>query len=70
VTHSKGSYLFAPCPIVAIVRRRRFYEIYVGGHSPIATEVLVRIKQLHAIEEDDGGPEGTARVVGEYSGVL
>jgi transposase len=31
--------------------RRKFYEFYVGGHSPIATEALARIRQLYAIED-------------------
>jgi len=35
--------------------RRKFYEVYVGGHSPIATEALARIKQLYAIEDDIRG---------------
>jgi transposase len=35
--------------------RRRFYEIHVGGNAPIATEALVRIKQLYAIEADIRG---------------
>jgi transposase len=35
--------------------RRKFYEIYVGGHAPIATEALARIKQLYAIEDDIRG---------------
>src|SRR5262249_29710189 len=35
--------------------RRKFYEVYVGGHSPIATEVLARIKQLYAIEDEIRG---------------
>jgi transposase len=35
--------------------RRKFYEIYVGGHSPIATEALARIKQLYAIEDEIRG---------------
>jgi transposase len=30
--------------------RRRFYEVYVGGHAPIATEALTRIKLLYDIE--------------------
>jgi uroporphyrin-III C-methyltransferase/precorrin-2 dehydrogenase/sirohydrochlorin ferrochelatase len=30
--------------------RRKFYEIYVGGHSPIATQALLRIKELYEIE--------------------
>jgi transposase len=35
--------------------RRKFYEIYVGGHSPIATEALAPIKQLYAIEDEIRG---------------
>jgi transposase len=35
--------------------RRRFYEIYVGGHAPIATEALARIKQLYEIEAEIRG---------------
>jgi transposase len=35
--------------------RRKFYELYVGGHSPIATEALARIKQLYAIEDEIRG---------------
>jgi transposase len=35
--------------------RRKFYEIYVGGHSPIATQALARIKQLYAIEDEIRG---------------
>jgi transposase len=35
--------------------RRKFYEVYVGGHSPIATEALARIKQLYAIEDEIRG---------------
>jgi transposase len=35
--------------------RRKFYELYVGGHSPIATEALARIKQLYAIEDEVRG---------------
>jgi hypothetical protein len=27
--------------------RRRFYEVYVGGNAPIATETLARIKLLY-----------------------
>jgi transposase len=30
--------------------RRKFYEIYVGGNAPIATEALARIRQLYQIE--------------------
>lgn len=32
--------------------RRKFYEVYVGGHSPIATQALARIKELYAIEAE------------------
>ena len=35
--------------------RRKFYEVYVGGHSPIATEALARIKQLYAVEDEVRG---------------
>ena len=39
--------------------RRKFYEIYVGGNAPIATEALVRIRKLYAIETEirGGTPE-------------
>jgi hypothetical protein len=35
--------------------RRKFYEIYVGGNSPIATEALTRIGKLYAIEAEIRG---------------
>jgi transposase len=35
--------------------RRKFYEVYVGGHSPIATEALLRIKELYAVETQARG---------------
>jgi len=35
--------------------RRKFYEVYVGGHSPIATEALTRIKELYAVEDEMRG---------------
>jgi transposase len=35
--------------------RRKFYEVYVGGHSPIATQALARIKQLYEIEAEVRG---------------
>jgi transposase len=35
--------------------RRKFYEVYIGGHSPIATEALARIRQLYAIEDEIRG---------------
>ena len=35
--------------------RRKFYEIYIGGHAPIATQALARIKQLYAIEDEIRG---------------
>jgi transposase len=39
--------------------RRKFYEIYAGGNSPIATEALARIGKLYAIEAEirGGAPE-------------
>jgi transposase len=44
--------------------RRKFYEVYVGGHSPIATEALARIKTLYATEDEIRGlpPELRRRV--------
>ena len=30
--------------------RRKFYEVYVGGNAPIATEALARLKKLYEIE--------------------
>lgn len=35
--------------------RRQFYEVYVGGNAPIATEALARIKQLYDIEAEIRG---------------
>jgi hypothetical protein len=35
--------------------RRKFYEVYLGGHSPIATQALARIKELYAIEDEVRG---------------
>ena len=35
--------------------RRQFYEVYVGGNAPIATEALARIKLLYDIEADIRG---------------
>ena len=35
--------------------RRKFYELYVGGHSPIATEALARLKRLYEVEADVRG---------------
>jgi transposase len=35
--------------------RRKFYELYVGGNQPIATEALARIKQLYNIEAEIRG---------------
>ena len=40
--------------------RRQFYEVYVGGNAPIATEALARIKQLYDIEAEIRG--GAAEV--------
>ena len=35
--------------------RRQFYEVYVGGHAPIATEALARIRLLYDVEADIRG---------------
>jgi transposase len=35
--------------------RRKFYEIYVGGHAPIAAEALARIRPLYQIEAEIRG---------------
>lgn len=35
--------------------RRKFYEVYVGGHAPVATEALARIKRLYEIEAEIRG---------------
>ena len=35
--------------------RRKFYEVYVSGNAPIATEALVRIRKLYAIEAEIRG---------------
>ena len=41
--------------------RRKFYELYAGGKSPIATEALARIQQLYAIEGDIRGQPSEMR---------
>ena len=42
--------------------RRKFYEVYVGGNAPIATEALARLKKLYDIEADIRGlPPGVRR---------
>jgi transposase len=41
--------------------RRKFYELYVGGNQPIATEALARIKQLYDIEAEIRGLPPEAR---------
>ena len=41
--------------------RRKFYELYAGGQSPIATEALARIQQLYAIEKDIRGQPAELR---------
>ena len=41
--------------------RRKFYELYSGGKSPIATEALARIQQLYAIEGDIRGQPADLR---------
>lgn len=44
--------------------RRQFYEVYVGGNAPIATEALVRIKLLYNIEAEIRGlPPGIRRAI-------
>jgi transposase len=44
--------------------RRQFYEIYVGGNAPIATEALARIKRLYDIEAEIRGlPPGVRRAI-------
>ncbi len=35
--------------------RRQFYEVYVGGNAPLATEALARIKLLYDIEAEIRG---------------
>jgi transposase len=42
--------------------RRKFYEIYVGGNAPIATEALARIKQLYQIEDEIRGQPPQVRL--------
>jgi transposase len=41
--------------------RRRFYEIAVGGHAPIAAEALVRIGELYRVEAEIRGSPPEAR---------
>ena len=42
--------------------RRKFYEVYVGGNAPIATEALARLKKLYDIEADIRGlPPGVRK---------
>jgi transposase len=41
--------------------RRQFYEVYVGGNAPIATEALARIKQLYEIEAEIRGLSAQVR---------
>ena len=44
--------------------RRQFYEVYVGGNAPIATEALARIKRLYEIEDEIRGlPPGIRRAI-------
>ena len=44
--------------------RRQFYEVYVGGNAPIATEALARIKPLYNIEAEIRGlPPGVRRAI-------
>jgi len=44
-----------PAVVYAYALRRKFYEVYVGGHAPIATEALARIKPLYAVEHEIRG---------------
>ena len=41
--------------------RRKFYEVYVGGNQPIATEALARLKLLYDIEADIRGSSPNMR---------
>ncbi len=44
--------------------RRQFYEVYVGGNAPIATQALARIKPLYDIEAEIRGlPPGIRRAI-------
>jgi transposase len=44
--------------------RRLFYEVYVGGNAPIATEALARIKRLYDIEAEIRGlPPAVRRAI-------
>jgi transposase len=44
--------------------RRQFYEVYVGGNAPIATEALARIKLLYDIEAQvRGSPPDVRRAL-------
>jgi transposase len=44
--------------------RRQFYEVYIGGNAPIATEALARIKLLYDIEAEIRGlPPGVRRAI-------
>ena len=44
--------------------RRQFYEVYVGGNAPIATQALARIKLLYDIEAEIRGlPPGVRRAI-------
>jgi transposase len=50
--------------------RRQFYELYVGGNAPIATEALARIKLLYDTEADIRGlsPELRRAMRQQHSG--
>ena len=41
--------------------RRKFYEVYVGGNAPIATEALARLKKLYDIEAEIRGSSPEVR---------
>ena len=41
--------------------RRKFYEVYVGGNAPIATEALARLGKLYEIEAEISGLDPALR---------
>jgi transposase len=41
--------------------RRKFYEVYVGGNAPIATEALARLGKLYEIEAEINGLDPALR---------
>jgi transposase len=61
VIYERGDIIEASCWAHA---RRKFYDIYMANHSPIAAEAIQRIGALYAIERDIRGqaPEQRAAV--------